>query len=95
MLNLFSGGKGELYSFSMPWSIPKISLYIKVGFKVPLITNPAYTPLKISLVTMAGSRQLYCKIVLGPYLVSLSDNILVKPSSVPFQASRKPARPPK
>src|SRR3989338_9583307 len=57
-LNLFSAGKGEPYSCSIPFSIPRTSLYMKVGFKVPLMMTPLWIELKIPLVISAASKQM-------------------------------------
>src|SRR3990167_9485978 len=89
IVSLFSGGKGEAYSFSTALSIPSRSLYMNVGFKVPLIRTPAWTWLKISRVIILGSRQAWASTILGPYLLCCSEMIRQKPVSSPFQDSRK------
>src|SRR3989344_1111147 len=50
ILNLFSAGNGEPYSCSIPFSIPRTSLYMNVGFKGPLMITPLWMALKIPLV---------------------------------------------
>ena len=57
IVSLFSAGNGLEYSFIVSLVIPKISLYIGRGVKVPLIMIVLYDFSVISDESKLGSRQ--------------------------------------